>query len=191
MEICLASEVSGVDGDRRGVGNCRRQRLPSDRFSQGTGTALETIRMGSPKWGEQPWFKDLYPGDDVVNWIAEDPYSIGSNPQWRSDFAGMVDRRDGSSWQGSYTWATTTHPSKPIMLAEWGVTEDPANSAAKANFFTGMPTELRQFPAIKALVYWSSPGSQPSKATSIDTDPAALAAFRLLAAGSEFRVAVG
>jgi hypothetical protein len=144
--------------------------------------------MGAPKWGEQSWFNDLYPGDDVVDWIAEDPYSVGSGGLWRSDFAGTVDRRDGSSWPGFYTWATTAHPGKPIMLAEWGVTEDASDSAAKATFFTTMAAQSQQFPDIKAFVYWSAPGSRPASATLIDSDPAALAAFRLLAASPEFQV---
>jgi hypothetical protein len=144
--------------------------------------------MGSPKWGEQSWFGDLYPGDDVVDWIAEDPYSIGSGGLWRSDFAGTVNRRDGSPWPGFYTWATTAHPGKPIMLAEWGVTEDTSDSAAKAKFFSTMATESQQFPDIKAFVYWSAPGSRPASATLIDSDSAALAAFRLLAASPEFQI---
>ncbi len=40
--------------------------------------------MGSPNWGEKSWFNDLYPGDDVVDWIAEDPYSIGGGGIWRA-----------------------------------------------------------------------------------------------------------
>ncbi len=146
--------------------------------------------MGSPKWGEHSWFNDLYPGDDVVDWIAEDPYSFGSGGQWRTDFAGMVNRRDGSPWPGFYTWATTTHPGKPIMLGEWGVTEDLANPAAKVSFFSTMLTELRQFPALKALVYWNSPGTA-GKATAIDSDPEALAAFRLVAASAAFQESGG
>jgi beta-mannanase len=144
--------------------------------------------MGAPKWGEQSWFNDLYPGDDVVDWIAEDPYSIGSGGLWRSDFAGTVDRRDGSSWPGFYTWATTAHPGKPIMLAEWGVTEDPSDPAAKAKFFSSMAAESQQFPDIKAFVYWSAPGAHPASATLVDSDPAALSAFRLLAASPQFQV---
>jgi hypothetical protein len=146
--------------------------------------------MGAPKWGEQAWFGDLYPGDDVVDWIAEDPYSIGSGGVWRADFAGTVNRQDGSAWPGFYTWATATHPGKPIMLAEWGVTEDPLNPAAKATFFDTMLAQSALFPDIKALVYWNSPGSSPAGATSIDSDPAALAAFQRLAGSSEYHVAL-
>ena len=41
--------------------------------------------MGYFKWGLQSWFNDLYPGDDVVDWIAYDPYSTAGGT-----FATMV-----------------------------------------------------------------------------------------------------
>lgn len=144
--------------------------------------------MGTAKWGQQSWFNALYPGDDVVDWIAEDPYSIGTSAPWRADFGGMVNRRDGSSWPGFYTWATTTHPTKPIMLAEWGVTEDPNNPLAKANFFNTQPSIESAYPAIKALVYWNAPNfpALGNGATRIDSSPAALAAFQQLARNPKF-----
>ncbi|MET9068330.1 hypothetical protein [Streptosporangium sandarakinum] len=30
--------------------------------------------MGAPNWAVAPWFARLYPGDDVVDWVALDPY---------------------------------------------------------------------------------------------------------------------
>ena len=36
----------------------------------------------------------------------------------------MADGKDGTKWAGFYKWATTVHPSKPLMLAEWGVTDN-------------------------------------------------------------------
>jgi len=161
------------------------QRLRADGVSNAV-TVMDY--MGAPKWGSQSWFSDLYPGDDVVDWIAEDPYSIGSSAPWRTDFAGLVDRRDGSSFPGFYTWATGNHPGKPIMLAEWGVTEDPQDASAKANFFGSMVGELRSFPAIKALVYWNAPSfpALGDGATRIDSSGAALAAFRQAAQAGVF-----
>jgi hypothetical protein len=138
--------------------------------------------MGSAKWGSQSWFDALYPGDDVVDWIAEDPYSVGTATPWRTDFAGMVNRRDGSAWPGFYTWATTSHPGKPIMLAEWGVTEDPQDGAAKTSFFDGQPSIQRSFPAIKAILYWNAPDFPAlDGATRIDSSSASLSSFRQLA----------
>ena len=130
--------------------------------------------MGYSKWGEQPWFSALYPGNDVVDWIAYDPYSNGNG-----NFASLVNSTDGALWPGFYTWATTNHPGKPLMLAEWGVTES-GNANGKANFFNSMPAYEHSFPAIKALVYWNA----QSLPTRIDSSPQALAAFQQLAKNS-------
>ncbi len=62
----------------------------------------------------------------------------------------MVDGKDGTRWAGFYNWATTVHPGKPLMLAEWGVTET-SDPNAKANFFNNMPNLEKSYPAIKAL----------------------------------------
>ncbi len=127
--------------------------------------------MGYSKWCEASWFSQLYPGDDVVDWIAYDPYSTGAGT-----FATMADGKDGTRWAGFYKWATTVHPDKPLMLAEWGVTET-SDPNAKANFFNNMPTLEKSYPAIKALIYWNS-GGYPTR---IDSSPQSLAAFRALA----------
>jgi hypothetical protein len=127
--------------------------------------------MGYSKWGEQSWFNSLYPGDDVVDWIAYDPYSTANG-----SFASMVNATDGTKWAGFYTWATTVHPGKPLMLAEWGVTET-TDPNAKANFFNTMPASEKAFPAIKALLYWNASGYP----TRIDSSPQSLSAFQQLA----------
>jgi hypothetical protein len=138
--------------------------------------------MGSAKWGNQSWFNALYPGDDVVDWIAEDPYSVGTAAPWRADFGGMVNRRDGGSWPGFYTWATTSHPGKPIMLAEWGVTENAKNAGSKASFYDSESDVARDYPAIKAILHWNAPDFPAlDGATRIDSSTAALASFRRLA----------
>jgi beta-mannanase len=126
--------------------------------------------MGYSKWCEQSWFSQLYPGDDVVDWIAYDPYSTASGT-----FGTMADGKDGTKWAGFYKWATTVHPTKPLMLAEWGVTET-SDANAKANFFKNMPSLEKSYPAIKALVYWNS-GGYPTR---IDSTPQSLAAFKAL-----------
>jgi hypothetical protein len=125
--------------------------------------------MGYFKWGLQSWFNDLYPGDDVVDWIAYDPYSTASG-----NFATMVNAPSGT-WPGFYTWATTLHAGKPLMLAEWGVTET-TDPNAKANFFNSMPTYEKAFPAIKALIYWNSAGYP----TRVDSTPQSLVAYQQL-----------
>ena len=113
--------------------------------------------MGTPRWGSQPWFEDLYPGDDVVDWIAEDPYIFGNSSIWWTDFASAVDRKDtytNPKWPGFYTWATKRHPGKPIMLAEWGV-DRKLGTAARNEVFGTMASQLATYPQVKALVYWN------------------------------------
>jgi hypothetical protein len=127
--------------------------------------------MGYSKWCEASWFTDLYPGNDVVDWIAYDPYSTGAG-----NFGTLADGKDGTKWAGFYNWATTAHPGMPLMLAEWGVTET-SDPNAKANFFATMPTFEQNYPAIKALVYWNS-GGYPTR---IDSSPQSLAAYQALA----------
>jgi beta-mannanase len=141
--------------------------------------------MGAPHWGDQPWFEALYPGNDVVDWIAQDPYAFGPPPIWGSDFAGMVDRVQnppGSTWPGFYTWATTKYPDKPMMIAEWGVDESDADPDYKPGFFDTAIEQLNDHPAIKGLVYWNAPEFHTVGLTRVDSSPASLEAFRRFAA---------
>jgi hypothetical protein len=112
--------------------------------------------MGTPHWGSQPWFEDLYPGDDVVDWIAEDPYIFSENPVWGSGIGRAVNRtaEDFPKWPGFYTWATTKHPGKPIMLGEWGV-DRKLGETKRSAIFAAIPAQLKPYPEVKALVYWN------------------------------------
>ncbi len=143
------------------------------------------VYVGAPHWGDKPWFETLYPGDDVVDWIGEDPYAFGKPPIWLSDYAGMVNRNQNpawSTWPGFYSWARNEHPGKPVMLAEWGVDESSQYPGFKANFFREAPSQLDDFPAIKALVYWNAPDAGVVGTTRIDSSAGSLAAFREFAA---------
>ncbi|MBE0009077.1 MULTISPECIES: DNRLRE domain-containing protein [unclassified Arthrobacter] len=139
--------------------------------------------MGIEKWGEMPWFNELYPGNDVVDWIAQDPYAFGKPPVWLTDFEGMVNRTNGG-WPGFYNWAATNFPDKPQMLAEWGVDEDPNYPEYKTDFFESANGQLAQHPKIKALVYWNSSGFDKNGnpilvgETRADSKPSTLSAFR-------------
>ena len=49
--------------------------------------------MGNEKWMAQSWWKDLYPGDDVVDWIGLDSYVSAEKGDYHyGDFADLLDR---------------------------------------------------------------------------------------------------
>ncbi|MER7210998.1 hypothetical protein ABZ470_24225 [Streptosporangium sp. NPDC020072] len=140
--------------------------------------------MGAPNWGASPWFDRLYPGDDVVDWVAMDPYA----DERVRNFGDLVDRtREGfARWPGAYRWMNAHLPGKPVMLAEWGVFERPGDPAFKERFFAGARRQVRDYPRIKALVYFDSPHA-PRGDTRFDTTPGALQAFSGLAHDPDLR----
>jgi hypothetical protein len=97
-----------------------------------------------------------YPGNDVVDWIAWDPYNWGMCP------------RNPSGWHSftqitssNYSYFSTTAPydARPLMLAEFGSVEQTGNVAGKQNWFTAVPSQAAAEPQIKALVYFDSTGA--------------------------------
>ncbi|MFL6238683.1 MAG: hypothetical protein ACJ735_04205 [Actinomycetes bacterium] len=132
---------------------------------------------GTPEWGSTSWFPQLWPGGDVVDWMAEDPYTFGNGAIWGGGFAQTINRVDHYSypnWDGFYTWAQHIAPDKPIMIPEYGVQDVAGDPGHKAAFFNNEARDLASLPAVKAVVYWNYPGD----AWAIDSSPTALAAFR-------------
>ncbi|MBP2707204.1 hypothetical protein JOL79_25805 [Microbispora sp. RL4-1S] len=130
--------------------------------------------MGAPNWAAKPWFDALYPGDDVVDWVAIDPYADARV----SDFGSLVDktRPETPSWPGFYRWMQARFPAKPIMLAEWGVFERPDAPRFKRDLFASAARQIDEYPQIKALVYFDS-AVAPRGDTRFDTTPGATRAF--------------
>ncbi|WP_162908357.1 glycoside hydrolase family 26 protein [Allorhizocola rhizosphaerae] len=113
-------------------------------------------------WNVKPWFTDLYPGDDVVDWVSWDTYAYSDPGYGHGDFAEMMNRRSGSrqDWPGFYNWAARTFPHKPLMLAEWGVWYSDSNPGHQAEFFNSARLQLGLFPRVKAYVYFESPDAE-------------------------------
>ena len=150
---------------------------------------LTMVYMGFAKWGAQPWFNDLYPGHDVVDWLGYDPYASVDNTG--SDFAAMVNKKLGAyaGWPGFYTWAEQRVPGKPMMLAEWGVAESGANPAGKSDFFRGAVADAKQFPRLKAMIYFDSAKAHNGD-TRITSSARSLAGFKEMANDPYFRQTV-
>jgi hypothetical protein len=146
--------------------------------------------MGNEKWMSQSWWKDIYPGDDVVDWIATDSYvSVEKGYYHYGDFGDLIDRQPTGGGLGWYDWAARNHPGKPLMVAEWGMyhrVKDPIDKSAAFN--TVIP-ELKLHPKIKAVVYFDTASDdEGDRDISVNSTPSSLTTFRKIAADPMFKV---
>ncbi|HEY0532889.1 MAG TPA: glycosyl hydrolase [Actinoplanes sp.] len=158
--------------------------------AKGVSNAVSVVAyMGNERWMAESWWKDLYPGDDVVDWIGLDSYvSAEQNYYHHGMFADLLDRR-APGGEGFYKWATTRHGSKPMMVAEWGAYHRIGRVVSKAAQFNSVLPELAKRPAIKAIVYFDTKRDAfGDRDISIDSSAASLSAFRRLAANPLFNV---
>ncbi|MBO3744040.1 endoglucanase [Actinoplanes sp. NEAU-H7] len=146
--------------------------------------------MGNEKWMAQSWWKDLYPGDDVVDWIGLDSYvSVEKGYYHYGTFADLLDRKPKNGGPGFYEWATTKHKNKPLMIAEWGGYHRIGKKTDKSAVYNSVLPELKKRPAIKAIVHFDTKADdQGNRDISINSTPASLASFRKLAANPIFNV---
>jgi hypothetical protein len=147
--------------------------------------------MGNEKFLGASWWTDLYPGDDVVDWIGLDSYLNAEVGGYHyGDFADLLDRGPvTNTGLGFYDWAVAKHPSKPIMLAEWGVYHSTTKPADKAAVFNTVLPELKKRPAVKAIVdFDAAADDEGDRNIAINSSPASLAAFKKIAADPIFNV---
>jgi hypothetical protein len=159
--------------------------------AQGVTNAINVVAyMGNEKWMAQSWWNDLYPGDDVVDWIGLDSY-VNAQPggYHYGDFADLLDRAPTGGGLGFYDWATTKHASKPLMIAEWGVYHSTTKPADKAAIFDTVLPELKKRPGIKAMVYFDAvKDDEGDRNLTIESSPDTLASFQKIAADPIFDV---
>ncbi len=94
--------------------------------------------------------KSFYPGNDLVDWIGYDPYNFNKchGNGWRT-FEETI--------SGFYRWSDANGlGSKPLLLQEYGLTPDLANVAASQQWYRDIPSVLKRYPRLKALVRWDS-----------------------------------
>lgn len=133
-------------------------------------------------WNPTGWnpssMTPFYPGGAYVDWIGFNMYNWaycrGDHDRWRS-FEEMI--------RPVYDWARRNHPSKPIMLPEWGAQEGRFAGESRAAWFDAIiPTIKSEFPALKALVYFDvNVGFQEAMCQwQVDSTTSALNAYRRL-----------
>ena len=146
--------------------------------------------MGNEKWMAMPWWKDLYPGDDYVDWVGLDSYvSVEKGSYHYGTFGDLLNRAPTAGGPGFYDWAVNCHPRKPIMIAEWGAYHRTEITSSKAAAFDTVLPQLTAHPAIKAVVYFDAPSDKDGdRNISVNTEAIGLATFRKLAAAPLFKV---
>ncbi len=162
--------------------------------AQGVDNAVNVIAyMGNEKWMAQSWWKDLYPGDDVVDWMGLDSYSSVEKGYYHyGDFRSLLDRQPSGGGTGWYDWAVQNHPTKPIMVAEWGMYHRTSVTVSKAAAYNSVLPELKNRPQIKAIVHFDTEkDDEGDRNIHVATTPDGLTAFRKLAADPIFDVKLG
>jgi beta-mannanase len=149
--------------------------------------------MGNEKWMAQSWWKDLYPGDDVVDWIGLDSYvSVEKGYYHYGDFGSLLDRQPTGGGPGFYAWSVTNHPSKPIMVAEWGMYHRLAYPTSKAAAFQSVVPQLAKHPQVKGIVYFDTASDDSGdRNIAVNSTPDSLTAFKQVAANPIFNVKLG
>jgi hypothetical protein len=162
--------------------------------AKGVSNAVNVMAyMGNERWMAQGWWKDVYPGDDVVDWIGLDSYVSAEKGYYHyGRFGDLLDRAPSGGGLGFYKWATTKHATKPLMVAEWGAYHRVGKTADKAPVYQSVLGELAKRPAIKAIVHFDTKrDDQGDRDISINSTATSLAAFKKLAANPLFNVKLG
>jgi hypothetical protein len=110
---------------------------------------LEGYTYDGGNGGVRQW----YPGRKFVDWAAADAYN------WAPGRAGYSWRSFKSAFKGFYSWGKRHR--KPLMAAEFGTQEKPGDPTAKAAWFTNARRTLRNWPRMKAVVYFNSNSKWP------------------------------
>ncbi|GIJ65076.1 hypothetical protein Vau01_125920 [Virgisporangium aurantiacum] len=148
--------------------------------------------MNVEKWNDSPWWADLYPGNDVIDWVGVDSY-VNAQPKGfhNGDFTYLMNRTGKTAFPGWYNWAVTT--GKPVMVAEWAVYEckTACSPEEKAKIHAKVVEQMKAMPAIKAMVTFDTASDQQGLDMRIDSTPQALASFKKIAADPIFTVNIG
>ncbi len=128
----------------------------------------------SPKWGCME--KDLWPGNQYVDWVMWDPYGPNSSDSWVKSVGTFY------NWMNTNSDATHDFKSKEWGLAEYGIWDATESNSVK--FYNDARASLANntFPKIKAYVVWDAIGVNDSRISYVqgsrnDNELAAYKAF--------------
>jgi glycosyl hydrolase family 26 len=115
--------------------------------------------------------QSFYPGNRYVDWIGADGYD------WYPGRPGSTWTTFGAIFSDFYAWAAPR--GKPLIVAETGVQEDPADPFRKAAWFADADAWIGSHTAIRAVSYFDgvSPKGYDFR---VDTSDAAFAAWQAM-----------
>jgi beta-mannanase len=95
-------------------------------------------------------YASLYPGNSYVDWVGFDPYNFynchSAGHSWRS-FDKVISQ--------PYQWLESNgFGVKPFILPEYGTVANPSDSTAAASWYNQLPSTLKNYPNIKAMLQW-------------------------------------
>jgi len=141
--------------------------------------AMGTTYPAAMEWNKMGQY---YPGSKYVDWLGMSVYGQQYLDDNWSPFEPLLD------WP--YTEITQIDPTKPVMLAEWGIGEFP-QFGSKSGFIEEAFRIMKRYPKLKAAVFWNERWqNEPSENDDgtyqdggysnlrVNSSPASLAAYR-------------
>jgi hypothetical protein len=119
-----------------------------DRFRAAGATNVKWVWAPGHKAYEKGIWQMFYPGSTYVDWIGVDDYNKSATPASFATDPGI---------NGFYS--ATSGMGKPLMIAETGAANDPAQHPDPQTLWLTTAREfLKQHPAIRAFVWWNQKG---------------------------------
>ena len=127
----------------------RTYRYVVDRVrARGARNILWVYHVNNYSYPTDSWnaLEKYYPGDDYVDWLGMSAYG----QQFQDDpwvfFHDTVDY--------PYSLLAAMHPTKPIMMAEWGIGEFPPSSRKSDWIREALHSFARDYPRLKIAIFW-------------------------------------
>ena len=133
-----------------------------------TNVAFVYVQTAASFRSGSPLDDQLYPGDDYIDWVAADGYNFFGCPGKQAGWTPFK-----QIFSSFYAWGQAK--GKPMMIAELGVSEDPNNPNAKADWYRQAASQVKDLTDIKAVVYYNA---APQCANWVDSSTTSLAGFQ-------------
>ncbi len=142
--------------------------------ARGAHNVLWVFHMMNYSYPQDSWnyAASYYPGPDYVDWMGLSVYGQQYFEDRWSPFPPLLD------WP--YKELAQLDPTKPIMLAEWGIGEF-SKFGSKSNFINEAFESMKKYPRLKAAIFWHERWQNEDDTYSnlrVNSTPEALDAYR-------------